>query len=200
MARRAALGLACWLLLPGTVWAEESPARAAARRTQNDVSDRSTQPAQYAKHIKPAKPAAIPLPLAPTQSPRAASGQRLTGGPSWVHMTSRLAIVLGLFGGLLIVQRWLGGQRLAAVPSDVIQVYGRVPLNARQYLLLVRVGERLLILLESPQGTSRLGEITDPAEVSRLVERFRHDATNAAPTLAREFLSQMGAGASSGRA
>lgn len=142
----------------------------------------------------------MPLPLAPPQSLRAASRQQLTGGPSWVHMTSRLAIVLGLFGGLLVVQRWLGGQRLAAVPSDVIQVYGRVPLNSRQYLLLVRVGERLLILLESPQGTSRLGEITDPAEVSRLVERFRHDATSAAPTLAREFLGQIGAGASSGRA
>ena len=199
MARRAALGLACWLLLPGTVWAEESPARAAAHRTRNAVSDRSAQSAKPAK-LKTCETCGDAAATPPPQSPHAASRQRLTGGPSWVHMTSRLAIVLGLFGGLLVVQRWLGGQRLAAVPSDVIQVYGRVPLNSRQYLLLVRVGERLLILLESPQGTSRLGEITDPAEVSRLVERFRHDATSAAPTLAREFLGQMGAGASSGRA
>ena len=89
---------------------------------------------------------------------------------------------LGIFVGLVVIQRWLGGQRRATLPTDVIQVYGRVPLTARQHLLLVRVGQRLLILLESAQGISRLAEITDPAEVGRLVERFRQPQNGRAAT------------------
>jgi flagellar biogenesis protein FliO len=111
-------------------------------------------------------------------------------------MGSRLAVVLGLFAALLLIQRWLGGPRSSTLPTDVIQVYGRAPLTAKQQLLLVRVGERLLILLESGQGISRLAEITDPAEVSRLSERFRQEPAPGRTALAREFLSQIGASGS----
>ena len=55
------------------------------------------------------------------------------------------------------------------LPPGAVQVCGRVPLAAKQFVHLVRVGERLLVLLESPQGVQRLAEITDPGEIQRLL-------------------------------
>jgi flagellar biogenesis protein FliO len=51
----------------------------------------------------------------------------------------------------------------------MIQLCGKVPLDAKRSLQLVRVGQRLLVLLESPQGMQRLAEISDPTEVARIL-------------------------------
>jgi flagellar biogenesis protein FliO len=88
--------------------------------------------------------------------------------PIWIG--SRLAIVLGLFLGLILVQRWLVPRDRVLLTNGLFQICGKVSLDGKRSLQLVRVGQRLLVLLESPQGMQRLAEISDPTEVRRLLE------------------------------
>jgi hypothetical protein len=48
-------------------------------------------------------------------------------------------------------------------------VLGRVPLAARQFAELLRVGNKLVLVSLTPSGAETLTEVTDPAEVDRLV-------------------------------
>jgi flagellar biogenesis protein FliO len=88
---------------------------------------------------------------------------------SMVTSGAALAVVLGLFllcAGL--VRR--GAKRAnSLLPEEVVSVLGRVPLAARQFAELVRVGNKLVLLSITPAGAEPLTEITDPAEIDRLV-------------------------------
>lgn len=89
---------------------------------------------------------------------------------------SALAIVIGL----LFLCVWLlrrGARKTAtALPADVVSVLGRTPLAARQSAELVRVGNKLVLISLTPTGAKTLTEVTDPAEVDRLVGLCRqHD-------------------------
>jgi flagellar biogenesis protein FliO len=55
------------------------------------------------------------------------------------------------------------------LPEEVVSVLGRVPLAARQVAELVRVGNKLVLISITPHGAEPLTEITDPAEIDRLV-------------------------------
>jgi flagellar protein FliO/FliZ len=80
-----------------------------------------------------------------------------------------LAVVLGLFllsAGL--VRR--GSKRSnGRLPDEVVSVLGRVPLAARQFAELIRVGNKLVLVSRTPGGAEPLAEITDPAEIDRIV-------------------------------
>jgi flagellar biogenesis protein FliO len=81
---------------------------------------------------------------------------------------SALAVVIGAF--LLfawILRRGTAGTA-TALPADVVSVLGRVPLAARQFVQLLRVGNKLVLVSLSPGGAETITEITDPAEVDRL--------------------------------
>lgn len=87
--------------------------------------------------------------------------------PRWY--AQRVGIGLVIFGALVLVHRILGGAQRVTLPRGAIEVCGKVPFDAKRSLHLVRVGSRLLVLLESAQGIQRLAEITDPGEVQRLL-------------------------------
>lgn len=83
---------------------------------------------------------------------------------------SSLLIVVGLFLGVAWCYRKtlhtsIGG----GLPQQVVNVLGRTPLAARQQMVLVRFGSKL-VLVSVIQGEARtLSEITDPLEVDQLV-------------------------------
>jgi flagellar biogenesis protein FliO len=63
-----------------------------------------------------------------------------------------------------------GARRSVSIlPDDVVSVLGRVPLAARQFAQLVRVGNKLVLLSVTPAGVETLTEITDPVEIDRLL-------------------------------
>ena len=60
----------------------------------------------------------------------------------------------------------LGGSK--ALPTEVVEVMGRTPFGPQQNLQLVRLGNKLLLLLNGPDGTHPIGEVSDPSEVEYL--------------------------------
>jgi flagellar biogenesis protein FliO len=80
-----------------------------------------------------------------------------------------LAVVLGVFFLCAALVRRGAKRSNSRLPEEVVSVLGRVPLAARQVAELVRVGNKLVLISITPHGAEPLTEITDPAEIDRLV-------------------------------
>jgi flagellar biogenesis protein FliO len=80
-----------------------------------------------------------------------------------------LAVVLGVFFLCAALVRRGAKKANSRLPEEVVSVLGRVPLAARQFAELVRVGNKLVLVAVTPHGAEPLTEITDPAEIDRLV-------------------------------
>jgi flagellar biogenesis protein FliO len=123
-----------------------------------------------------------------------------SAAPAIVSMLGSLAIVLGLFFGLVwFMRRGLPkGSRI--VPSEVVEVVGRAPLAARQQMHVVRFGPKLVLVSVSAGGAEALAEITDAAEVDRLAgicqQAQPNSATNAFRQVFRQFAGDRSAGES----
>ncbi len=80
-----------------------------------------------------------------------------------------LAIVLGGYLGFVWLTRKLGHGGNQGLPSEVVEVLGQTQFGPRKQLQLVRLGSKLLLLLNHQDGsTQTIGEITDPHEVDYL--------------------------------
>ncbi|HEY5313577.1 MAG TPA: flagellar biosynthetic protein FliO [Pirellulales bacterium] len=127
----------------------------------------------------PSTAAPRPLPLsAPSgggSSTKGAPSRLAAGspGPSLTTMLASLAMVVGLF----LLAAWLLRKSLPStgrtLPTDVVEVLGRVSLAPRQPAQLVRIGQKLILISISSAGVRTLTEITDPAEVDRLAGMCR---------------------------
>ena len=54
------------------------------------------------------------------------------------------------------------------LPSEVLEVIGQTSFGPRRTLQLVRLGNKLLLILNSPEGTHPIGEVTDAEEVEHI--------------------------------
>ncbi len=91
---------------------------------------------------------------------------------SMYTIVTALAIVIGaflLFAWALRRSSKNAGGRRGMLPTDAVSVLGRVPLAARQFAELLRVGNKLVLVALTPNGPTPLTEVTDPVEVDRLV-------------------------------
>lgn len=80
-----------------------------------------------------------------------------------------LAIVIGGYLGLVWLMRKFNISTNRGIPSEVIEVIGNAPFGPRKNLQLVRLGSKLLLLMNGPEGTHPVGEITDADEVEYLI-------------------------------
>jgi flagellar biogenesis protein FliO len=113
-----------------------------------------------------------------------------TGKSSVTKMVGSLAVVLGLF----LVLAWFAkrnmpaGQRFLA--SEVVEVLGKSPLSGKQSMHLVRLGQKLLLISVTPQGSRTLAEITAPAEVERLLSLCQQNSHGSVSESFRDVLTQ----------
>jgi flagellar biogenesis protein FliO len=114
-----------------------------------------------------------------------------TSSQSLVTVAVSLAIVLGLF----FLVAWLmrrgmprGGQTL---PTDVLEVLGRMPLPGRQQLQLLRFGNKLLLVSLAPGVAETLAEISDPTEIDRLTGLCQQSRSGSATAVFRNMLQQI---------
>ncbi|MCG8651161.1 MAG: flagellar biosynthetic protein FliO [Pirellulales bacterium] len=128
--------------------------------------------------IEPQQSPAASAPAFPMLNPSQPDSDTNTTGPSHssriagpaITVTSSLAVVLGLFAGLVWLTRRFGSRTLqaGALPGEIVQSLGSTTLDSRTKVILLRCGTRILVLAQSPTGIQPLSEITDSEEVHRL--------------------------------
>jgi flagellar biogenesis protein FliO len=161
---------------------------------------RSTRTSPLPGHREPSRATLVaagsdqPLPLSPPRrgagaEPAAARGRSTSRALSTV--ISSVAVVLGLFALLVWFSRRTRTRGRALLPGEVVQTLGRAPLNARQEMHLVRVGNKLLLLAVTATGAEPLTEITDPAEINRLAGLCGQNAADGISASLREMLAQL---------
>jgi flagellar biogenesis protein FliO len=101
-----------------------------------------------------------------------------SGGGVWTTVISLAAIV----GCLALVAYWLrpylGVSR--GLPIEALELLGRRTIEQKIAIHLIRCGGKVLVVGVSPDGARTLSEITDPAEVQRLVDTC-HSPRDARP-------------------
>ncbi|MFO1041412.1 MAG: flagellar biosynthetic protein FliO [Planctomycetaceae bacterium] len=91
-----------------------------------------------------------------------------SGGGVWTTLLSLTAIVgtLGAVG--YFAKPYLGTAR--GLPVEALELLGRRAIEQKVAIHLIRCGSRVLVVGVSPEGARTLSEITDPAEVQRLID------------------------------
>lgn len=92
------------------------------------------------------------------------------GGQSLLQTGVALAFVLALVFGCAWLLRKAGPKSLQPLPLEAVQLLGNAPHYGKQHLRLIRMGQRVLLLAVSETSTQTLTEVTDPTEVSQLLE------------------------------
>jgi flagellar biogenesis protein FliO len=92
-----------------------------------------------------------------------------TKGPDIKRMLGALSLVLGCYFGLVWLMGMWSPRSSRPLPPAIIEVLGKTPFGKGQYLQLVRLGSKLLLLLESNEGVQPIAEVSDPAEVHQLL-------------------------------
>jgi flagellar biogenesis protein FliO len=138
------------------------------------------------------------LPLAPSSQPRADATDGKNGHArapsvpsSAVSVFASLGVVLGLFFMMAWIVRRGAPQTSKFVPSEVVEVLGRTPLAHRQHAQLLKIGNKMVLVAVTPSGADTITEITDPAEVDRLVRLCRATPSQPAVDPLRRFFQQL---------
>ena len=91
---------------------------------------------------------------------------------------SALAIVLGAFFLLIWITRSVNKRRWSALPSEAVQLLGRAPLAGKQWMQLIRVGNKLVVVSVNSNQVDTITEITDSAEVEQLLALCQTEQPN----------------------
>jgi len=91
-------------------------------------------------------------------------------GDGWLFSTlAALGIVIALVFGLRWMLRRGGIVSTAAPQGSVVEVLSRTTVAPRSHVVLMRVGPRILVVNDSPNGMRTLTQIEDPEEVAELL-------------------------------
>jgi flagellar biogenesis protein FliO len=94
----------------------------------------------------------------------------------------RVTLALTAVIALILFLRW-GSRKILAIPAagtspHVMRVVARSPIAPKQNVLLLRVGQRLVIVGDSGGRLSALGQITDADEIATIVGQAKSNATS----------------------
>jgi flagellar biogenesis protein FliO len=129
-------------------------------------------------------------PLAPQTGGN--SGRFDQNTPSSAMEIGRVMLALGAVIALIIVLRIFAKRVIPGASgiraSAAVKILGRCPVSARQNLLVVQFGKRLVLVGEGGAGLNPLCEITDPQEVEGIVSQAREETIS----MSRRFESMFG--------
>lgn len=80
-----------------------------------------------------------------------------------------LVLVVGLFLLCVTLMRRSGPSPMSPLPRDAVAMLGRIPLTPKQFAHLLQVGNKLVLISISGDRTDTITEVTEPAEVERLL-------------------------------
>jgi flagellar biogenesis protein FliO len=141
-----------------------------------------------------AAPVANASPLPPLK-PHAATSHAETDKPvggvrSLITVGGSLTAVLGLFFLVVWMLRRASPRGSGTLPLEVFETLGRAALASHQQVHLLRCGNKLLLVSVTATGTETLTEISDPAEVDRLVGLCRRPRSGGTAATFRQALRQ----------
>ena len=88
-------------------------------------------------------------------------------------MLGSLALVLGGYFALVWLLRKFQPASARGLPAEVFQVMGTMPFGPKQRLHVIRLGSKLMLIVNGPDGTQSIGEINDRQEVQYLADLCR---------------------------
>ena len=104
----------------------------------------------------------------------------------------RVVLALGGVIGLIVMLRIFAKRVMpgvaAARASSAVKILGRCPVSARQNLLVVQFGKRLVLVGDGGTNLNPLCEITDPQEVADILAQARDESIS----VAQRFESMFG--------
>jgi len=115
------------------------------------------------------------------------------GSGNWFLQT---LAALGLVIGLVLFGRWawmkLSGQVSATGNGPrAVEVLSRTAVAPKNHVLLLRVGQRVLVVGDSAQGLRTLTEVNDPDEVADLLTSVTAQKENSATSSFQQMLGQV---------
>lgn len=141
------------VLMVAAIWAG-----CASLATAEDIPERKSRDSTAAIRLPPRSAGSE------SSSTRSAGS---AGGGLWPTVLS-LGAIVGCLGFLAFwLKPYLGVP--GGLPLEAMELLGRRPIEHKVAIHLVRCGSRVLVVSVSPEGARTLSEITDPAEVQRLV-------------------------------
>jgi len=116
---------------------------------------------------------------------------------SAVRTIGALTLVIGLILALAWAYRRVGGGRAlgrfgARAPSGLVEVLARYPLAPRHTLIVLRFGQRVLLISQPGKGgePATLCELDDPSEVAGVLEIVRESEGRSINARFREAISE----------
>ncbi len=118
--------------------------------------------------------------------PFSQDGESAAGISLWEAIP--LGIVLALIFALAwVVKRFLRGRNFLS-GTGTVRIVDRTAVSPKQSLLLIKVGQRLILVGVSPEGMSALSEIDDPEQVAMLMGRAASHKSN---SISRAFSEEV---------
>lgn len=94
-----------------------------------------------------------------------------TGGYGWVMQTiTALGVVIALIFMLRAVANRVRQPVMGTANNAVVEVLSRVAVGQRHHVLLMRLGQRVLVVGETAGGMQTLATIDDPQEIAELLQ------------------------------
>lgn len=154
-------------------YGQSAPNRRSWHLAPEGVLKKPNVPAELSAQPSNSSPS-LPLKMPRAGQRSAVKNRRATTTQSVTTVFASLAIVLGLFFLFAWFTKRNAPRGSSALPREAVEVLGRVACGARQQMQLVRLGNKLVLLSVSSNGTSPLAEVIDPDEVDRLTSLCRH--------------------------
>lgn len=116
---------------------------------------------------------------------------------SWARpqvMTTALSlgVVLASFFLLTWFVRRSKPTNSSKLPEEAVEILGRLPLQGKQQVQLVRFGRKLILWVVTPNSVQTLSEITDPEDVDQLMEFCEANKRGSLSESFRQVLSELG--------
>ena len=135
---------------------------------QEDVPTVALPPQAEVVEAAPKPAEAARLVTVPIAESRRIGDGKPVDVPSLGSFITASVVVVGLLGGGLWALRRFGRNSRFLGGKGPIRLLGRSAIGARQEILLVEVGPRVLVVGSTKEGLSSLGEISNPDEVAVL--------------------------------
>jgi len=168
---------------------EKSDRAPSTNKTDKQISRRNSPRTQSEGKVSAGKGLVTSLSLSrPSGSEK--KKFRPTNHVSLVSIGGSLCVVVGFFVVTALMIRRSMPKGLRTMPLEVVEVLGRSSLIGRQQMYVVRFGNKLLLLWGSPNAVETLSEVSDEAEVTRLLGIFEQSNTNSSSKAFRDVLRQ----------